>query len=240
MDKMKKKGSLYLIPADLGSANFNAIFPPFNKEVILSIKNFIVEDLRSARRFLKKLSYPGNFDDVNFMILNEHTDIAETKDYLNAINNGSDVGILSEAGMPCIADPGNVIVQSAHRRNIKVISLIGPSSIFLALAASGFNGQNFSFLGYIPIKPNERNSFLKDIEKRVWKNNQTQIFIEAPYRNMKLYESILNSCNPETMLCIACDLTLDAEYIATKSIKDWKRTKPDLHKKPTVFLLSKY
>lgn len=236
---MKKLGKLYLIPAKLGDSSYEAIFPNINKELILSINTFIIEDLRSARRFLKSLNYPGNFDDVDFHILNEHTRAEDTNQYLNAIEKGIDVGILSEAGMPCIADPGNVIVQMAHRKNIAVIPLIGPSSIFLSLAASGFNGQNFSFLGYIPIKPNERSVYLRELEKRVWKLNQTQIFIEAPYRNVKLFESIIQNCSANTMLCIACDLTLKTEFIRTKTIIEWKKTKPDIHKRPTVFLLYK-
>lgn len=236
---MKEYGKLYLIPATLGESSYEAIFPNFNKELILSIDTFIIEDLRSARRFLKSLKYPGNFDNVNFYLLNEHTEPEETSQYLDDIIEGKDVGILSEAGMPCIADPGNVIVQMAHRKEIDVVPLIGPSSIFLSLAASGFNGQNFSFLGYIPINPNERSNYLKEIEKKVWKLNQTQIFIEAPYRNLKLFESIVQSCSPNTMLCIACDITLGTEFIRTKSIAEWKKIKPDIHKRPTVFLLYK-
>jgi len=239
MDIIKKQGKLYLIPAKLGDSEYEAIFPNINKELILSIDTFIIEDLRSARRFLKSLNYPGNFDNVNFHLLNEHTESEETSHYLDAINEGKDVGILSEAGMPCIADPGNVIVRMAHRKDIAVIPLTGPSSIFLSLAASGFNGQNFSFLGYIPIKPNERSNFLKEVEKRVWKLRQTQIFIEAPYRNVKLFESIIQNCGTNTMLCIACDITLNTEFIRTKSIAEWKKVKPDIHKRPTVFLLYK-
>ena len=239
MDLIKKIGKLYLIPAKLGESSYEYIFPNINKELILSIHTFIIEDLRSARRFLKSLNYPGNFDDVDFLLLNEHTKAEDTSQYLDAIGKGKDVGILSEAGMPCIADPGNVIVQMAHRKNIAVIPLIGPSSIFLSLAASGFNGQNFSFLGYIPIKPDERSAYLKDLEKRAWKLNQTQIFIETPYRNIKLLESIIQNCTANTMLCIACDLTLNTEFIRTKSIAEWKKTKAEIHKRPTVFLIYK-
>jgi 16S rRNA (cytidine1402-2'-O)-methyltransferase len=239
MNNKSQKGILYLIPVKLGESDFNAVFPELNKNIILSIKIFIIEDVRSARRFLKSINYPGNFDDVNFYILNEHTKKEETTDYLDEIFKGNDIGILSEAGMPCIADPGNTIVQYAHRKNIKITSLIGPSSIFLSLAASGFNGQHFTFCGYIPIKDGEKSKRIKELEKRAWKHKQTQIFIETPYRNIKLFESLLINCQSETMLCIACDLTLKDEYIKTKSISEWKKQIPPIHKRPTVFLLSK-
>lgn len=238
MNTTKSKGKLYLIPAKLGDTEYKTIFPELNREIILSLKSFIVEDIRSARRFLKSLKYPGNFDDVNFYILNEHTKEEETIEYLNCIDKGENIGILSEAGMPCIADPGNIIVQHAHRENIRIIPLVGPSSLFLALAASGFNGQCFTFEGYLPIRDAEKSKKIKELEKRAWLNNQTQIFIETPYRNIKLFENILSNCKKESMLCIACDLTLENEYIKSMSISEWRRQQPPIHKRPTVFLLS--
>ncbi len=239
MRETTKKGNLYLIPTKLGESNYSAVFPELNREIILSLKTFIIEDIRSARRFLKSLKYPGNFDDVQFHILNEHTHEEDTYNYLENIFKGNNIGLLSDAGMPCIADPGNIIVQRAHRENIKVIPLIGPSSIFLALAASGFNGQEFSFNGYLPIKEAEKSKKLKELEKKVCQNNQTQIFIEAPYRNQKIFESILKTCNAETMLCIACDITLENEYIKTKTVLEWQKQNLPIQKRPTVFLLSR-
>lgn len=239
MSKTTKNGNLYLIPTKLGESDYTAVFPELNREIILSIKTFIIEDIRSTRRFLKSLKYPGNFDDVQFHILNEHTHEEETYDYLENIFKGENIGLLSDAGMPCIADPGNIIVQRAHKENIKVTPLIGPSSIFLALAASGFNGQEFSFHGYLPIKEAERTKKLKELEKKIWQSKQTQIFIEAPYRNQKIFESILKICNAETMLCIACDLTLKDEYIKTKAVSEWRKYNPPIQKRPAVFLLSR-
>ncbi len=232
-----KKGTLYLIPTKLGESAYESIFPELNKKIILSIKTFIIEDLRSSRRFLKSINYPGNFEDVQFHILNEHTKREETQHYLNKIYQEENIGLLSDAGMPCIADPGNIIVQRAHEENINIKALIGPSSIFLALAASGFNGQNFTFHGYLPIKDQERNRTIKEIEKRVWQNNQTQVFIETPYRNQKMFEALLKNCSEGLKLCIACDVTLNEEFIQTKYIADWKKQKPPIHKRPTVFLL---
>ena len=240
MDITKAKGNLYLIPTKLGESDYSSVFPKLNKELILSLKSFIIEDIRSARRFLKSLNYPGNFDDVRFYILNEHTHEEETNNYLENISIGKNVGLLSDAGMPCIADPGNIIVQRAHRENIRIIPLIGPSSIFLALAASGFNGQQFTFHGYLPIKDNERTKKLKELEKSSMQYNQTQLFIETPYRNQKIFESILKICNADTMLCIACDLTLESEYIKTKAVSEWKKHTPPIQKRPAVFLLSRY
>jgi len=238
MNEINNKGKLYLIPTKLGDSDYTSIFPELNKKIIVSLKSFIIEDLRSARRFLKSIQYPGNFDDVKFYTLNEHTQENETYEYLDVVFKGDNIGLLSDAGMPCIADPGNIIVQRAHRENIKVIPLIGPSSIFLALAASGFNGQQFCFHGYLPIKENERIKKLKELEKNSSQNKQTQLFIETPYRNQNIFESIIKTCNADTMLCIACDLTLESEYIKTKTVSEWKKQNPPIQKRPAVFLLS--
>ncbi len=239
MKELTTKGKLYLIPTKLGESDYTSIFPELNKKIILSLKSFIIEDLRSARRFLKSLKYPGNFDDVQFHTLNEHTEEKNTYEYLETIFKGKDLGLLSDAGMPCIADPGNIIVQRAHQENIRVIPLIGPSSIFLALAASGFNGQQFCFHGYLPIRENEKIKKLKELEKSCIQENQTQIFIETPYRNQAIFETITKVCDANTKVCIACDLTLENEYIKTKTVFEWKKQNPPIQKRPVVFLLSR-
>ncbi|MCP4553306.1 MAG: SAM-dependent methyltransferase [Bacteroidetes bacterium] len=230
---------LFLIPTTLGDSEYYQVFPPINKEIVLKLSTFIVEDLRSARRFLKKNNYPGNFDDTTFYLLNEHTREEETISYLISENNNEEIGLMSEAGMPCLADPGSLIVKQAHHLGVRVIPLTGPSSIILALIASGFTGQNFLFHGYLPIKLNERIKVIKEIENDAWKKDQTQIFIEAPYRNQKLLNSILDVCNKNTMLCIATDITLRSEFIVSKPIREWRKAPPEINKKPTVFLLSK-
>lgn len=232
------KGSLYLVPTFLAETNGHKDFPPVNLERLLSIKYFIVEQLRTARRFLRKVGYDIPFEEVVFFELNKHTDLAETTNYLQVADQGNDVGLLSEAGVPCVADPGSVIVNLAHQKGLKVVPLSGPSSIFLALMASGFNGQAFRFLGYLPIDRKERERKIKEIEREANSNSETQIFIETPYRNNQLMESLLGVCHDNTQLCVASSLTHDSEeYIKTRTIASWKKKVPDLHKKPTVFLL---
>ena len=234
-----KKGNIYLIPSLLGGFNYTYCLPSDFSLILKNIRHFIVEDIRTARRFLKPGGFLDNFDDVTFYLLNKHTPPEEYSGFLKDIEEGFNVGLLSEAGCPCIADPGAMIVEIAHEKNIKVIPLVGPSSIMLALMASGFNGQNFAFLGYLPIKPNERISRIKELENNIFKNNQTQIFIETPYRNLKLFQEIIASANKNLKLCIACDLTLDAEFIITRTIADWKKFTPDIDKRQVVFLLYK-
>ena len=238
MENKKNKGTLYLIPTKLGSSSYEKVFPEYNRFLILSLKNFIIEDLRSARRFLKSVNYPGNFDEVVFQDLNKHTKEEDTYSYLQAIKNGENIGLMSEAGVPCVADPGNLIVKRAHELGYKVVPLVGPSSILLALIASGFNGQNFAFLGYLPIKPNERDRKIKEVEADSRKTGQTKIFIETPYRNQQLFNALIATCHQETMMCIASNLTLDTEFIESKTMRMWKKTPPNLQKKPTVFLIS--
>ena len=233
-------GKLFLIPNTLGDSKHSLVFPVINKEIILSLDIFIIEDLRSSRRFLKKNEYPGNFDNVQFILLNEHSKEADsTQELLDLFMTGKNIGLLSDAGMPCLADPGMMAVQLAHQVNYKVIPLIGPSSLFLALAASGLNGQKFAFHGYLPIKQNECSKVIRNLENNAAELNQTQLFIEAPYRNQRMLDIILKTCHPDTQLCIACDITLESEYIKTKAVSSWKTQPPDIHKKPTVFLLSK-
>lgn len=234
------KGSLYLIPSPLGDEAPVSILPEFNRQVIQKLSHFVVEDLRTARRFLKKILPEINIDSLSFYILNEHSseeDIAALPKILLA---GNDLGLISEAGLPCVADPGALLVSHAHEAGIKVIPLSGPSSIFLGLMASGFNGQNFAFLGYLPIDKRERIMKLREIEANAMNSGQTQIFIEAPYRNRQLMDALMESLHPYTKLCIAVDLTTPGEYIKTLTVEQWKKAGfPEINKKPAVFLVGR-
>lgn len=230
---------LYLIPCSLGETNFDRILPAQNTEIISSIKHFIVEDVRTARRFLKKLNPQIVIDDLTFYVLNQHTTSAEISTFIRPMQTGNDMGVISEAGCPAIADPGADVVAIAQSQNFKVVPLVGPSSILLALMASGFNGQSFAFVGYLPVQPADRVKALKKLENRIYSENQSQLFIETPYRNMKMLEDILSACQPATKLCIAADITLDTEFIVTKTVKAWKGNLPDLNKRPTLFILYK-
>jgi len=231
------KGNLFLIPTPLGETGFEAGLPAVNLHILQGIDTFIVEELRTARRFLRKAGYHKDFETVSFFILNEHTPDEEVVTMLEKTITGHNTGLLSEAGLPCIADPGHSVVRMAHQKGIKVIPLTGPSSIMLALMASGLNGQNFIFHGYLPVKPNERLKALRELENVAAKCNQTQIFIETPYRNLQMLESIVNTCHPSMTLCIAVDLTLTTEWIRSMTIKEWKKQKPDIQKRPAVFLM---
>ncbi len=233
-------GKLYLIPTTLGSFETNErVLPSYNTQIIHGLDVFIVEQLRTARRFLSSLRHPTKIDDLTFKELNKHSITSEIDSYLDCTYFGTSVGLLSEAGTPCVADPGAVIVKLAQERGIQVIPLVGPNSIILALMASGFNGQNFAFHGYLPVDKHQLGKKLKELEIAANKANQTQIFIETPYRNNQVLASILNSCSKNTLLCIATDLTLPSESIQTMPISMWKKIKPDFHKKPTVFLIYK-
>lgn len=236
---MMLENALYLIPVTLGNQEPTLVLPAKVFEVIGELEEFIVENVRSARRFLRKSGYTHNFDTVKFHLLNKHTLPEEISLFLDSIKNGKAVGLLSEAGVPCIADPGAVVVQLCHQNSLRVIPLTGPSSLLLALMASGFNGQNFAFHGYLPIQKPELRQKLHALEAGIYQNDQTQIFIETPYRNDKLIESILSHCQPQTRLCIATDISLDTERITTRHIAWWRKHKPTLHKRPAVFLLYK-
>lgn len=238
---MEKKGKLYLIPNTLGETEFDKILPAYNFKIIEQIEHFIVEDLRNARRFLSKAAWRGKIEELNFYLLNEHSRFQDIQTHLKVAENGKDIGLLSDAGTPCVADPGADIVAMAHSKGIQVIPLIGPSSILLSLMASGFNGQSFAFLGYLPREKNQREKTIKQLESKVFKENQTQIFIEAPYRNNQMFESLIRSCSQQSKICIARDITLDEELILSKTVADWKKQKslPDLHKRNTIFLLYK-
>jgi Predicted methyltransferases len=231
--------TLYLIPTSLGDTSFERILPAQNTKIVNDLKYFIVEDVRTARRFLKKMNHAIDIDSLTFFILNQHTSPEELSDFLKPMFDGNDMGVLSEAGCPAIADPGADVVAIAQKHNFNVVPLVGPSSILLSLMASGFNGQSFAFVGYLPIQPADRSKALKRLESRVYSENQSQIFIETPYRNMKMLEDILHVCQPSTRLCIAVDITLDSEFIKTKTVKEWKSQLPDLNKRPCIFLIYK-
>lgn len=230
--------SLYLIPVTLGDTPIERVLPAYNKEVILSIRHFIVEEVRTARRFLKQVDRNINIDELTFYPMGKHADAALFSKYLDALRNGEDMGVISEAGCPAVADPGADVVAIAQREGHKVVPLVGPSSILLAVMGSGFNGQSFAFHGYLPIAPADRAKRLKQLESRSAAEHQTQLFIETPYRNHKIIADILATCNPRTRLCIASGLTTHKEYICSKTIKEWKQTTlPDLNKIPTIFAI---
>ena len=231
---------LYLIPTTLGETAVEKVLPAEIMKVVKELHYFVVENTRTARRHLKKMVPEIVIDDLDFKELNEHSKQDELEMLLVPIRQGFDVGILSEAGCPGVADPGADLVKLAHQNGIKVIPLVGPSSILLSLMASGMNGQNFAFIGYLPVKPLERAKAIKDIERYSAKEKQTQIFIEAPYRNTKLVEDLLSFCSEQTSLCVAVDLTLDSEFVVTKSISAWKKTVPDINKRPAIFLLQSF
>ena len=234
---IKPKGNLYLIPASLGGDNLDFQIPSGNSKLINQLDEFIVENDRTARRFLRKSGFSGTFDSVTFHTLDEHTPATIIPDFLKSAEVGKSIGLLSEAGYPCIADPGQNIVMYAHQKGIKVVPLVGPSSILMALAASGFNGQSFVFHGYLPREKGLLVKSLKNIELNAIRNFQTQIFMETPYRNNSLITDILATCADDTLLCVACNLTSIDESIKTMNIREWKKNRPDLHKKPGIFLI---
>lgn len=236
MDKMKK-GTLYLIPSLLGESPADAVFPTANAEIIRKVKYYIVEEIRTARRFLKKVNPEIDIESLTFMLYNEHSSNTDVSSFLEPLMNGEDAGILSEAGSPCVADPGSMVVSRAHESGIRIVPLVGPSSILLALMASGFNGQQFVFHGYLPIDKPARVRKLREIEQEMLKKDQTQVFIETPYRNLQLLQAIVETCQQSTLLCLATSLTTPEESIITFPVKEWKKKNPDINKKPTVFLL---
>ena len=233
------KGKLILFPVPIGAEEIASSLPAQNIEWLASCRTFIVEELRTARRFLKKAGYPYAIDDTTFHVLNEHTTHEEIGNYLDAIEKGENIGLLSEAGLPCVADPGAMITRVAQRRGIEIVPLVGPSSLMLALMASGFNGQNFAFNGYLPVDKSKRAAAIRHLEERLHREHQTQLFIEAPYRNNQMLEALASTLNPQTMVCVACDLTLPIQYIRSLTATKWQkeRTKVDLHKRNTVFLI---
>jgi len=228
---------LYLIPSLLSTNLWQNVLPSGVKEVCLQTNYLMVENIRTARRFLKKLDKNVSLDRITFFELNKQTPEEKFHEFLDPLLEGNDMGILSEAGCPGVADPGAEIVKLAHQKGIQVVPLIGPSSILLALMASGLNGQNFAFTGYLPRKSNERVRKIKQLEIKAREQKQTQIFIETPYRNNQMANDLIRACAPSTLLCIACDLTSENEFISTRTVKNWKKNLPDLNKRPVVFLL---
>lgn len=230
-----RKGTLYLLPVLLHEGTFDKVLPPYNLKIIESLDLFIVENIRTARRFLKKAGYNKSVDDEHFLILDKRTTDIELAKLLQPIMNGRNAGLMSESGVPCIADPGSRLVRLAQETGIQAIPLTGPSSIILGLMASGLNGQDFVFHGYLPVKEGLKKT-LHDLEQNA-RRGQTQIFIEAPYRNQRLLSEILSICHEEILLCIASQITSPEEFIRTKKIRDWKKQVPDIQKKNTIFLL---
>ena len=237
---MTLEKALYLIPVTLGDTEIRNVLPDYNHDVILGIKHFVVENIRSARRFLKKVEKSIDIDQLTFYELNRHTDRKIIGDFLKPLEEGQSVGIISEAGCPAIADPGADVVALAQSRGFKVVPLVGPSSILMALMASGFNGQSFAFNGYLPVDLSGRVRALKKLENKVYNEDQSQIFIETPYRNSKMLETMLSALRPDTKVCLAAGITTDQEYIITKSVAKWKKDKlPDFEKVPCVFVIGR-
>ncbi len=230
-------GKLYLIPNFLSSETNNDFLPEMVKRMSHDIKNLVVESEKEARALVKKLQLATPQNELQIFTLNEHTEAKTYHHLLKALENGQDAGIISDAGLPCVADPGYQLVALAHQKNIAVIPLPGASSIFMALMASGFSGQNFAFTGYIPIDKAQRSKRIKELEREVTSKGQAQIFMETPYRNNQLLEELIKNGAPNTLLCIASNITAPDEFIKTKTIKEWASAKPDLHKKPCIFIL---
>ncbi|WKK65032.1 SAM-dependent methyltransferase [Lutimonas zeaxanthinifaciens] len=233
-------GKLYLIPTTLGDNEPLEVLPISVKKRVENIDFFIVENEKSARRFIKKITPRKSQPALRLFLLDKYTSEFESKSFLDPCFQGINVGLLSEAGVPAIADPGANIVMLAHQKKIEVVPMVGPSSIILAMMGSGLNGQNFAFNGYLPIEKVERKKRIKELERLSKQNDQTQIFIETPYRNQKLFNEFKAALTPSTLLCVAADLTLGTEYIKTLTIKEWKSENIDLHKRPCIFIYHKY
>lgn len=230
-------GTLFLIPVPLADEAAARSFTPYAVDTINRVKEYIVENEKTARKFLKEAGLKTPQNELVIHDYSKHNRTSGTADFFKGLQAGNDVGLMSEAGCPGIADPGAEIVEKAHRMGIKVVPLVGPSSILLALMASGFNGQSFTFHGYLPIDKNDRSKKIKELENLSARNDQTQIFIETPFRNNPLLEDILKTASPQTRLCIACDLTATTEFIQTKTIAEWQKNVPELHKRPAIFLI---
>lgn len=231
------KPKLYLIPTTLGESKLTDILPQRITEIISICNYFIVENEKTARQFIKKVCPEKNQAQLRISVLNKHTSPEEYSDFLNPIEEGFPIGIISEAGCPAIADPGADIVAIAHQKHIDIEPLVGPSSIILAMMASGLNGQNFAFNGYLPIDKNERKQTLKKLERKIKDEHQSQLFIETPYRNDKLLQDLLLHLSGEIKICIACDVTLPTQFIKTLSVNQWKKQTISLHKHPTIFVI---
>ena len=232
--------TLFLIPVELGDTPQERVLPAYNREVILGIRHFIVEEVRSARRFLKRVDKDIDIDALTFYPMGKHADASLFANYLKPLEAGEDMGVISEAGCPAVADPGADVVAIAQRKGFKVVPLVGPSSMIMAVMASGLNGQSFAFNGYLPIDPADRERRLRQLETRVVQEHQTQLFIETPYRNEKLFKTLCQVLRPQTRLCIAAGITTADEWIRTLTVAEWRRTTlPDLSKIPAIFLFGK-
>ena len=232
-------GKLYLIPTTLGEMNADDVLPQTIKRAIDFIDYYIVENEKTARKSIKIVHPEKKQSELKLFLLNKHTDTKEHLDFIKPLLEGYNVGLMSEAGCPGVADPGAVIVKIAHEKGIQVVPLVGPSSILLALMASGMNGQSFTFNGYLPIDKSEKKQAIKSLEKLSFDKNQSQLFIETPYRNNKLLEDLLQTLQPNTLFCVACDITLPTEYIKTMTVNLWKKQKVDLHNRPCIFIIHK-
>ncbi|MFA6938100.1 MAG: SAM-dependent methyltransferase [Treponema sp.] len=230
--------ALYLIPVTLGETEVTQVLPSYNHDIIVNIKYFIVENIRSARRFLKKVDKDIDIGTLTFYELNEHTDLLTIGNYLNPLSSGKPMGVISEAGCPAVADPGAAVVEMAQKKSLRVIPLVGPSSIIMSVMASGFNGQSFAFNGYLPVKPGERSEKIRQLENKAQKEKQTQLFIEAPYRNIQMFQTLLSTCKSDTLLCLASGITCKEEFIHTHTILEWKKLPvPEINKIPSIFLI---
>ena len=234
---MSENGKLYLIPAPLGENEPAEVIPAPVLETLRDIRVFVVEELRTARRYLSRAGLKGHIEELEFHVLNEHTPAAEVEAMASLFEDGRDVGLVTEAGLPAVADPGAALVAMCHRHGIRVVPFVGPSSLMMALMASGLNGQSFAFQGYLPAKTDERRSAIKALEKQSAAHRQTQIFIETPYRNDALMEDLLRICAPSTRLCIAANITMPDETILTRSVAQWRKDPVTLGKRPCVFLI---
>ena len=235
----QKKGKLYLIPTPLAENTLDKFITNEMKTIIKELDYYLVENARTARRFISSLSLGITIEDLHFELLNKDTSHHQVEPICSPLLSGRNIGLMSEAGCPGIADPGNLAVQFAHNHSVMVTPLVGPSSIFMALMASGFNGQSFVFHGYLPIEKDKRLKRISDLEKEAYQKNQTQIFMETPYRNDQLLRDIMKKCKPDTRLCVARDISGNQEMIVTRTIKDWRKDPIKLHKIPAVFLLYK-
>lgn len=232
--------ALYLIPVTLGSTEIEQVLPSYNHDVIMGIRHFIVENIRSARRFLRQVDREFPIDDSVFYEMGKHADERLFSQYLQPLRDGKPMGVISEAGCPAVADPGADVVAIAQRQNLRVIPLVGPSSMIMAVMGSGLNGQSFAFNGYLPVDPQDKAKKLKALETRAWNEHQTQLFIETPYRNLKMFQALVQTLRPQTRMCIAAGITTTDEYIHTHTIAEWKKIElPDLSKVPAIFLINK-
>lgn len=236
MDEVK--GKLYLIPTPISESDPEDVLPQSVIDITRHLNFFVVEELRTARRYLSHIKVDRPIDELTFFLLNEHSQPEDVEKVLIPLLSGSDMGLMSEAGVPAVADPGAILVAAAHRKGIRVVPLVGPSSILLTIMASGLNGQNFAFVGYLPVKPEERRRRIKQLEQRSRAEGQTQLFIEAPYRNLQLFKELVNVCNDQTVITIAVEVTSANEMVVTKTVREWKNLPlPDINKKNTVFVL---